>query len=62
MVLTYGKYGNFVDALALGIGLRSQIFVDVLEVGDGHVPLEFLVQNDVVVDELDLARQILQGA
>ena len=51
----YVENANFVNALGLGVGLRCQVLVNVFEVGDGYVLLEFFVQHDVVVDELDLA-------
>ena len=57
--MTYVKDGDFVDSFALGIRLGRQVLVDVLEVGDGDVLLELLVEDDVVVDEFDLASHVL---
>jgi len=58
---TYVEDGNFVYALALSIRLRGKILVDILEVRDGDILLEFLVEDDVIVNELDLPCEIVEG-
>ena len=60
--LTYIEDANFVDSLALGVRLCSEVLVDILEVRNCDILLKFLVEDDVVVDELNLSRQVLQGA
>ena len=52
---TYIEDWHFVDTLALGVRLGSQVLVDVLKVGDCHIFLELFVQDDVVIDQLDFA-------
>ena len=46
--------GHLVDALLLVVGVRDQVLEDVPEVRDGHILLELLVGEDLVVDQLDL--------
>ena len=58
---TYVEDGDFVYALALSIRLRGKILVDILEVRDGDILLEFLVEDDVIVNELDLPCEIVEG-
>ena len=49
---TYGKNRELVDALGLVVGLLHQILVNVLEVRDGDILLEVLVQDRRVVHQL----------
>ena len=49
---TYGEYRELVDALGLVVGLLHQILVNVLEVRDGDILLEVLVQDRRVIHQL----------
>lgn len=57
---TYGQHRHLVDALVLFVGLQHQILVDVLEVGDGDVLLELVVQSDQVLSKLNFAGEHVQ--
>ena len=59
---TYVEDGDFVDALFLVVRLSCQILVDVLEVGDRDVLLKLLIEDDIIIDELDLSCEIIEGA
>ena len=50
---TYGKYRELVDALGLVVGLLHEILVYVLEVGDGDILLEVLIQDRRVIHQLN---------
>lgn len=56
---TYIEDGNFVNSFALGIRLSGKIFVDVLEVRDGDILFKFFVKDNIVIDKLNLASEIL---
>ena len=60
-MVTYVEDGDLVNALALGIRLSCQILVYILEIRYGHILLEFLIENDVVINQLDTATEIVQG-
>ena len=57
---TYIKDADFVYAFALGVRLRSQVLVDVFEVGNSHILLELLVYDNIVIDNLNLTCQVLK--
>jgi len=54
-MITYRQDGHTVDALGLVVGLRHQISVDILEVGDGHILFEFFVEDHWIFLQLDFA-------
>ena len=58
---TYIEDADFVNSLAFRVRLRCQVLVDVLEIGDCDVFLELFVEDDVVVNELNLAREVSKG-
>ena len=58
----YIEDADFIDSFTLRVRLGRQVLVNVLKVGDRDVFLELLVQDDVVVDKFDLAREVLQGS
>ena len=60
-MLTYVENGDLVNSLALGIRLRGQVLVNVLEVRYGHILLELLIENNTVVNQLNTALEIVQG-
>ena len=45
--------GDLVDSFVLVVTLRNQILKDVLEIRNSHVLFEFLVVQNLVVNELD---------
>ena len=61
-MVTYVENGDLVDSFALRIRLRGQVLVNVLEVRYGHILLELLIENDIVVNQLNAALEVSQGA
>lgn len=51
---TYSQNWKFVDSACFIVGLLDKILVDILEIGDSHVLLKFLIQHLSVVDQLYL--------
>lgn len=51
---TYGENCQFIDALALVVGLLHQVLIDVLEVRDRDIFLEVLIEYLSIVDQFNL--------
>ena len=58
-MVTYVEDGNLVNSFALRIRLSGQVLINILEIRYGHILLELFIENDVVINKLDTATEIL---
>ena len=61
-VKNYSQDGNFIDSLHLVIRPLLNVFVDVFEVGQSHIPFERVILQKHIICELNAVSHIAYGA